>query len=344
MPTLPLYVLPATPDAWHRVRAPGGYEWWYFDAEDAANDIQIVGILFEGFVFHSGYLRRYSRYRLRPTWFAPPLPRAYPCAYFMVYRQGRVVAQFTTQYPTGEYEVSDSSVNVRIGPNTLGRQEDGSYRLHFEGVSKTHAKLHADLTFRPRWTHSSHERTSLSRQLAGAEHHWIIAAPLCDVQGVLGVGGVDGTIPFSGRGYHDHNYGTGPLAPAVGRWMRGRILLPGWAISFQWAKPCSPAQADEVHLVEADQEGLSELPANAVEADWSGRTKLGLAYPRHLRIAGTCALDRPRILSAGLFSLRLLYETEVDDQKASAFCEVAYPHRLLWPVVGRMTELSIRRP
>ena len=43
MPTLPLFAPPnahqaagASPDASHRVTAPGGYEWWHFDAPDAA--------------------------------------------------------------------------------------------------------------------------------------------------------------------------------------------------------------------------------------------------------------------------------------------------------------------
>ena len=47
-------------DAWHQVRSPGGYEWWYFDTQDAAQELQIVAILFEGFAFHPGYLRSYE--------------------------------------------------------------------------------------------------------------------------------------------------------------------------------------------------------------------------------------------------------------------------------------------
>jgi hypothetical protein len=43
--------------------------------------------------------------------------------------------------------------------------------------------------------------------------------------------------------------------------------------------------------------------------------------------------------------LRLTYEVRgVDGREAKAFCEVAYPNRLRWPVLGRMIELSIHRP
>src|SRR5215204_5571773 len=98
MPTLPLFTPASVPDAWHQVHAPGGYEWWYFDAEDTVNDRQIVGILLDGFIFHSGYLRQYAKYRRWPTRVAPPLPRHYRCAYFVVYERGKILSQFMRQY------------------------------------------------------------------------------------------------------------------------------------------------------------------------------------------------------------------------------------------------------
>jgi hypothetical protein len=89
MPSIAMYEPPATPDAWHRVMAPGGYEWWYFDAEDAATDTQVVAIFLEGFVFHTGYLRAYARFVRNPTAAPPPLPGDWPCVYLCVYRAGR---------------------------------------------------------------------------------------------------------------------------------------------------------------------------------------------------------------------------------------------------------------
>ena len=37
------------------------------------------------------------------------------------------------------------------------------------------------------------------------------------------------------------------------------------------------------------------------------------------------------------FYLRATYATE----HGPAFCEIAYPHRLRWPVLGRMIEMSV---
>ena len=95
---LPMLAEAGHPDAWHQVTAPGGYEWWYFDAESHDGRTQIVAIFLEGFVFHPGYLRRYFRFLKRPTKHAPPTAGDYPCVYFAVYRDGRVLRQFMTQF------------------------------------------------------------------------------------------------------------------------------------------------------------------------------------------------------------------------------------------------------
>src|SRR6476620_7097979 len=106
MPVLPLFQPPAHPDAWHRVTAPGGGEWWHFDAEDASGRFQFVATWFEGFPLHPDYLRRYHRYRRAPTRHPPPLPGEFPCVYFALYEQGRVLAQFLAQYAPGAFSAS----------------------------------------------------------------------------------------------------------------------------------------------------------------------------------------------------------------------------------------------
>src|SRR5687767_6539330 len=67
MPTISLYTPPAHPDAWHQIRAPGGYEWWHFDAEDARHDRRLVAALFDGDAMDPRYVREYARYRRNPT-------------------------------------------------------------------------------------------------------------------------------------------------------------------------------------------------------------------------------------------------------------------------------------
>jgi carotenoid 1,2-hydratase len=350
MPTIPLYACDGAADAWHRVTSPGGYEWWYFDAEDAEHDRQIVAILFQGFVFHPGYLRAYWRYRRRPTRVAPPLPAQFPCAYFVVYERGRIAHQFMTQYPSSAFVARSDAPQVAVGPNTM--TPDGAalrlkltgtpWKLTFHGpVLLEDQTLEAEFAFRPHLSAPPQQRTFLSRQLSGADHHWVIANPLCDVTGTIRC--VGQAIEFRGRGYHDHNYGTAPLGAGLKRWIWGRVLFDDLACTFHFARPRDRGLADEVHLIEADATGVREVPIAAVEGDWSRRTAGLLCYPPQLRFENALWLSNGRVIDSSPFYLRLMYDARHDDRHGRAFCEIAYPHRLRWPVLGRMIEMSIDR-
>lgn len=363
MNTLPLFEEASCKDAAHGVVAPGGYEWWYFDAEDPATDTQVVAIFFEGFVFHAGYLREYAAYRRWPTRNKPPLPRDYPCAYFVVYRGGRILAQFMTQYPAAAFAASTARPEVAIGPNRMTRREDGAYVLSVEGhpwrltgrgpVRPEGGRLSGTFTFTPRFEQEAHERAFLSRAMTGADHRWVLAAPACEVAGTVRFtphsGAAEEVIEFAGRGYHDHNYGTAPLGPGLRRWTWGRAIFDDGVRTFHVAEPADPRRADEVHLIEATAGGIEELPVSSVRMSPWRHTSWGLQYPQSVHLADEAAGDRlrltnPRVVDSSPFYLRVSYQaTDGRHRMGRAFCEIAYPHRLRWPVLGRMIEMSIHR-
>ncbi len=350
MPTIPMLTPTAVPDAWHAVTAPGGYEWWYFDAEDG--DVRVVAILFEGFVFHPGYLRAYDRYRRRPTRVRPPVPGDYPCAYFVVYRADAIVAQFMSQVPT--FSAAADRVDVTAGPNRLTADPDGTLRLSLRGTpwvltgrgpqTLIGQTLSAELAFRPRLRHPPMERTFFDRSWSGADHRWVLANPLCDVAGEVALTGRPDPVrlTLAGRGYHDHNYGTGPIGPGLRRWMWGRVISAqgDHVVVFHLAQPRDAGHPDELHVVEADAFGLREVAVGSAAVDWSRLTGTGLRYPAAVR-AGPLELRQPTVVDASPFYLRVAYAATVRGVSARAFCEVAYPHRLRWPVLGRMIEMSI---
>lgn len=350
MPTIPLLTTAADADAWHEVRSPGGYEWWYFDAEDVYRDVKIVAIFFQGFVFHPGYLRRYAQYLKHPTQVAPPMPSEYPCAYFVVYRGGEIVHQFMTQYAASDFAASSTEPRMKIGPNQLRGSE--SLDLELSGtpwvLTAGGPKLQSDRTlegrfaFTPKFDHVPQDREFFSPGLSsGATHRWIVANPLCEVSGSIRCGGE--TIEFNGRGYHDHNYGTAPIGPGLKRWIWGRVLFEDAACTFHYARPQDSRLADEVHLVEADEAGTRELPIAHASSDWSGITGSLLRYPKQLSLDDQLLLSNPRVVDSSPFYMRLIYDAKVRDRMGKAFCEIAYPHRLRWPILGRMIEMSIDR-
>jgi carotenoid 1,2-hydratase len=184
----------------------------------------------------------------------------------------------------------------------------------------------------------------------------VIANPRCDVSGTILLaenGSTLDQINFTGRGYHDHNYGTGPLGPGLKRWIWGRAILNDQVTTFHYAVPRKRSLPDEIHLVRANASSLAELDVDRVDCDWRGWSKVGLRYPKQLRFresteatqASPLQLSNPRVIDAAPFYMRLMYNAQVDGRTTTAFCEVAYPHRLRWPILGRMIEMSIdKRP
>lgn len=248
MPILPLFQTPAHPDAWHLVTAPGGYEWWHFeadDAEDAGGRFRIVATWFDGFPLHPDYLRRYRRYRRAPTRHRPPVPGEYPCVYFAVYEEGRALAQLLAQYPSDAFSASVERPQVRIGPNELMADADGTLRLRVEGApcefiwrgprSLPDQQLTAEFEFRPAQQTRADEPDSGVGQPTGTSHHRAIVKSWYDVKGTVrldagrsGNNGTPGrTIDFLGGGFHEHCFGTAPLDTGMRRSVRpGRLVRP----------------------------------------------------------------------------------------------------------------------
>jgi carotenoid 1,2-hydratase len=352
----------AHPDGWHDIRSPGGYEWWYFDAEDAATDTQIVAIFMQGFVFHPEYLRRYARFVRRPTLTSPPVAADYPCVYLCVYHGGTVHHQLLTQYPRDAFRAEADRVSVTIGPNQLWQDEGGTYRMSITGTpwkltahgpqQLRDSTLSADLSFAPTQHVTSTARRFLSSEMTGADHEWIIAAPRCDVAGMIAVSGPAAgdarAHAVSGRGYHDHNYGTAPIGKGLARWIWGRAMFgDDRLVTFHHAESKDRSLAAETHLVEAGAGGMQDVPVDLLRADWSlvSNPALRLRYPRSLDFGDALRLSEPRVIDPSPFYLRLQFAAESYGEKSTAFCEIAYPHRLRWPVLGRMIEMSFdKRP
>lgn len=358
MPTIALVDTEAHPDGFHNVRSPGGYEWWYFDAQDTHNDIQVVAILMHGFIFHPGYIRQLVRHERHPTRHAPPTPDDAICAYLCIYQSGQIAHQFITQFPRSVFGASREGAQVTIGPSTL-RTEAGVHQLELAGhpwkltgrgpVTDRDATLRASLTFTPRFSHPLSERTFLSHRMTGAHHKWVIASPLCEVSGSIGLDGA--TTSFKGVGYHDHNYGTGPIGPGLHRWIWGRAMFDDAVITFHHAEPQRESLGPETHLLHADEGGMVEVDVDEVVADWSARCwpAMGLTYPSGMVFGDALRLTNPRIIDPAPFYMRLMFDAETrglgprsaTTRTGTALCEIAYPHRLRWPLLGRMIEMSI---
>ena len=140
MPTLPLYDTSAGPDEWHRVIAPGGYEWWRFEAVSSGGDARIRLDVFDGDPFNPEYRAAYARYRRRPTRVPPPVPRGYPAARLAILN--RPASQHRIEAPVAPGAFEATPTRVRVGPAVISPAvERNSIHVSWDGL--------VDLTFRP---------------------------------------------------------------------------------------------------------------------------------------------------------------------------------------------------
>jgi hypothetical protein len=194
-------------DAWHRVTAPGGYEWWHFDAVFPANGIRLVVRFCLGGLYHAEHRRRYADYLKRPTRVAPPVPADYPSVRVVRYEGGKLIAAACYPYGAAEFRASSERLDVAIGPHRVWRGDDGTIQLVLDDI--------ANLLLRPRGTAVARESEITVPASAGcARHFWVLADPVCDVTGALKN---DSECTVSGTGYHDHCYGTGPVDDETAR-------------------------------------------------------------------------------------------------------------------------------
>jgi hypothetical protein len=317
MPTIPLYTQPAHADDPHDVRAPGGYEWWYFDAEDERHGRRLVAVVFDGFAFHPRYVRAYARYRRHPTRVAPPLPERFPCVSLAFYDRGELCQQ--------------ALALARARPDGLIARRDGAVNLNVHC-----GPVDAALSFAPR-----HRHAPLELPLGSATHRWVLASPSCDVQGSIRCEGR--TVAFTGRGYREHQYGTQPFALDVARWFRGRALFDDAAFAFQLAR-APAATTDHVHLVEETADGLTHVPVRRAPCAWSRTARARVACPQKVMLDDVVQLHNPRVIDASAFHARLVYDAVCRGARCGeALCDAVHPARLLAPIVGRMIEKAIDR-
>ena len=281
MATIPMFQTPKTPDAWHRVTAPGGYEVWRLEAEDAKSDLRMVARLWNGSPTDWEYRRAYERYLRHPTRRRPPVPGDCIGAELTVWRGGRVWGDIVTR--ASALAASAERVEVRIGATELLAVEGGLKLVAAEGG------VEGEWTFHTLGSATGWEGSFPSRAIARAEHRWLVPAASYNVEGVIRVGNDQQTM--SGRGFHDHMYGTGPMGDGMRRWLRGRAVLGGRVLMFQVADARRGGAAEGI-LLEMEGDGVREV-GRMFEQKGAGD------WPMEMEFGGRLRLSDPREVGRG---------------------------------------------
>lgn len=256
--TLPLFTPPGNPNGWHRVMAPGGYEWWRFEAMDERNDRQIIAVIGQGWPFHREYVRRYRRYMRHPTRYPPPVPQDFPFVWFVLQERARLRASFFVSEGMQRFsDVGTAHVDVSMADCSFRFADGGVIELTLrESSPPRSAGVSAQFTFRPRLRRCE----AVQRAVCGEAHQWILTPQVYDVAGAVRLSGqaidVAAIIPFNGRGVHDHQYGTQPCD--AGPMLRAYIA--------QAEQGCVMLQVGrEARVIEFSNDGVQETTAAGVE-------------------------------------------------------------------------------
>jgi hypothetical protein len=142
MPTIPLYDTSAPPDGYHRVTAPGGYEWWRIVARDVASDVQLELDFCDGDQSDPDYVLAYKQFMKRPTRFPPPRPQHYPAIYLTLLEKTTPACSFASPARQSAFRYAEQPPTVTIGASTLAWKSEGSLLVTLAGLAtKTNQRL-----------------------------------------------------------------------------------------------------------------------------------------------------------------------------------------------------------
>ncbi len=278
---------------------PGAYRWYYADV--SAGEVTAVFIFLLGSVFSP----RYSARRARAA------PLAHCAVNFALYRGGERTAWVFSEYPSAQVSQDAGALCLQIGRSTF-RSRGGKVEVSLDERTAPWGKpLKADLTL---WATAD---SAEPQRLCEAEpHHWQALAPRA--RGVLTL--PDGTTLRNAVGYHDTNWGAGPLGGALPGWSWSRAHGPrGTAIHYR-------LPGEELRVL-ADRAG-TRVTRRPVAPEPSARTGWGLRVPA--RFTSTYAL-----VESSPFYARAV--------GANGVAEVADFRRFHSPLIRWMAHFRMRR-
>jgi len=246
-------------------KSPGAYEWWHFDGTDETSGYAFVIQFHAGNLFSAYYqdsLRTYwektksplvdsSRHPEppNPPAVSPPNPLDYCGVSFRLFHKGAMVVESLQEFSQKSLKASDKQGAVLLGPNRFNWDQRGdppSYVLTAQApLPGGKTTVRARLFFTPQLRTSP----SLPQPEIPSTHTWVLAAPLCHVEGTLEWVDREGesgrTVGFVGKGYHDHHFGSVPLDRFVKSWHWGRAFLQEKTLVYSLLIPADPRESSQ---------------------------------------------------------------------------------------------------
>jgi carotenoid 1,2-hydratase len=350
---------------WHPTEnAPGGYEWWYFDAiSDDGRDALVI-IFLADFVFSPLFNRAVGEHRQKLG--REPRPAEFPAVSLCLYRDGRLRLRANNEYTTADFSASRDEPFCRIGRSDFrfietpqGRSYEVTIDEHLRGGRRFSASLSwavSDGDFSSRG--ASGVPADANARISPSGHEWNIVAPRCHVEGIISLVERDGARiderRFGGTGYHDHNRDGRWMPATIAEWQWGRAHFADktTAVFYRYRENADEMPTTRLFTVRDGElvDYAAQLKTQSVR-----RHHFGICYPQSLEFMAkaesrtiSLIISQRRVLEGSYFYLRFLSEATLDigdgsTQSAQAITEHLAPRALCWRWLDWLTNMRIGR-
>jgi carotenoid 1,2-hydratase len=281
-------------DRWHQPETPGAWEWWGFEAVDSDRGLVFCLRIAAGDPVDPYHARLLAR---EPESDAARAGRNI-LVRAVLYREGRRVWARTLRPGPDGFAASATSGAVEAGPARVTVEETASgraYRVNLEPGTRL------DFIGPP-------GRPAGTGPLA--EPVWDLAPLDLRVSGMVATGSGRGfeSLPFRGRGVHEHGAGPGGLLPGLRSWAWGWGHAREFAIA--WRQVVTSDGRVEALLI-VDREGEPLLGEEARSRPFRSRCSLlGVPYRRQWRLdvpsGAGLAVEKLRTLASSPIGMRFL--------------------------------------
>jgi carotenoid 1,2-hydratase len=321
---------------------PGGYEWWYFDAQ-SDDGYSVVIIFYDGNPFSRRYIRSIEMNDGKKA-------SDYPAISVSVYKNGKPLFYSFEEFEPEKSFFSGIMPKGETGLNSFeGRTQDNEiiYEVILNQKVANGDQLKGKLYFKSGPFEFGDQAPPALKQTN--DHTWNLVMPFCEVSGQLEITGYKNySINFEGIGYHDHNSGYEPMKESFDEWYWGRYHLNDDTLIYYLMNQRNTWNK-KAWLI--DKNGRVSEFDELIQITDTGFNSFGLRSARKIELAGSGAkavLHKDRVIDSGpfyqRFEGRLLIKKGNVIQEGRGISEYIRPDRiynkLFWPLVN----MRIRYP
>lgn len=333
-------------------KSPGSYEWWHFDGTDDQTGLSFSLQFYAGNLFSAYYQNNLKTYwqktkspfadgSVNKSFLdaAPPNPLDYCGVTFRVFRNDNLVEESFQEFSGMFLKASDRHGAVKLGPSRFNWDEGGNPPSYVITVQSPLHRKKGYLRTRLFFTPLLKNLPNLPPPEIPSTHTWVLAAPLCHVEGTFQwcdmFGDVEKEEGFIGKGYHDHHWGSVPLNRFIKSWHWGRAFIGDKTFIYSIQTPIAESEKTESILLVLNKEKIETISRmSEIQFNRRRHNFFCLPYEGNLSFNSPDRLkiNHKRILSDGPVSLifqdQIELKTSEKTLKGSGLSSYLYTPRL----------------